>query len=62
MSSFDHIKPEEMVADLDKKISWFDQHPPINRMTGAPEITQPFVDQVNMLRAMREYIHNTSKG
>lgn len=50
------ITPHDMVADLDKKIEWFEKNPPRDRETGALLINPAFYAQLDMLRAMRGFI------
>lgn len=50
------ITPQDMVADLDKKIAWFDANPPRDKQTGEMILDQRFIAQVNMLKAMRNFI------
>lgn len=50
------IAPDDMVADLDKKIAWFDANPPRDNKTGDVILDPRFIAQINMLRAMRSFI------
>ena len=50
------ITPADMIADLDKKITWFDANPPRDPKTGNIILDPRFIAQVNMLKAMRNFI------
>lgn len=53
------ITPFHMVNDLNKKIEWFEKNPPRDRETGIVMLDPRFTAQVNMLKAMRDYIAGT---